>query len=131
MPGSVWADLPAGPYNRGLYYLCMPANCDAFTPDPSGATWQFIDVGNRASRFYRLRVGGGQTVPLRIRFVGVRALRFLPLPGYDHAVERTDILASGAVWIDLPDAPQNVGLAIDSGSASQRFYRVRMQPAHR
>ena len=53
MPGSTWAELPGGRPDRGLYYLCMPTNCDAFPLIPMerlgssliGAIWRAVIIG--------------------------------------------------------------------------------------
>jgi uncharacterized membrane protein len=129
-PNPVWTELPGGPYIRGLYYLCLGSVCDWFPPNPDGSSWQFIGRGDLAYRTYRVRVEGAEPRPVQLRLVVVNALSFLPLPGANHVLERTDALGQPSQWSDLPGAPHNRGLGFDLEPGTQRFYRVRIQPIH-
>lgn len=126
-PEHAWEELPGGPFNGGLYYICFPEDCERFNltlPDPQGL---FVDCGDQPVRYYRLRASGGAVPQLHARGVRVSMLEFTPLPGFDHTLEYADDLAESESWHDLPRGPHNAGLAFDPRTQRQRFYRVRTQ----
>lgn len=53
-------------------------------------------------------------------------LAFGPCPGKRHTVEFRDLAGAGA-WQALPGAPHNSGLVTQTNSATQRYYRVRIE----
>lgn len=53
-------------------------------------------------------------------------LRFTPIVGRQHVVEFRDDLRKGGKWQALPGAPHNSGTATDTGTGSQRYYRLRV-----
>lgn len=126
-PGQQWQELPGGPFNRGIYYLCLPWNCARFNltfPDPQGL---FVDYGTWPEREYRLRTTSGVAPRLFARIMRASMLEFSPLPGFDHTVQYADGLTSN-IWYNLPRSPHNAGLAFDPRVHTCRFYRVLIEP---
>lgn len=128
-PGTPWEELPGGPYNRGYYLLCVPRNCDRFTPDPDDPVNPFLESGVRPQRYYRIRVAEGSPINPRMRLVRADALRFNTGSFLDHVVQITGNPGDPDAWTDLPNAPHNGGLVIFTHPHGTRFYRVKLVPA--
>jgi hypothetical protein len=124
-----WLPLPGGPYNRGLYYLTLPNQAGAVTPDVTDTNRLFLECAREFSRFYRLQGTPAAPPAVQMRLFTVQALKFDPMPGFDHTIQYSDQLGrTEPEWIDLPRAPHNHGLAFDPLTHAQRFYRVLIQP---
>ena len=82
-----------------------------------------------------LEVVGGCAVTLQIARGmggggpgGTLALSFVPCAGFDHTVQYTDALRTGAMWFPVTGGPHNSGMVTVTNSVDARFYRVLAEP---
>jgi len=101
--------------------------------DPDGPAFQV--VGGYTAAQATLTVVEGQagevTLAISVESLGgdqgnLVTLTFDPLAGRTHTVEFRDSLNSGS-WQPVAGDPHNSGQAFDVATASQRFYRVRVE----
>jgi hypothetical protein len=59
---------------------------------------------------------------------GTLDLSFDPCPGFDHTVQYTDVLETGATWLSVAGGPHNSGMVTVTNGIPARFYRVMAVP---